>query len=231
MTFEKTLLRTIEEYEQLLGTGELGAKDSRILDLHQRMKPLRDRLDFVADDSPLVKNYCIIHPNSRIIRNAHSTSTISTDPANGEIEVSYIWEKNKVEKVHLSVTDFFFPRDLGNGEWWQKNPNVPAGDYGFSEDRYGYISSLRAEGKATFYSQEIRELDRQPRPKDFSEQLLRYHELEERKIKLQLWQAMTRDEAIRGVVVSRMSLDKGDLTAFFNHIDYKLLDEVYSEVN
>ncbi|MFA6461362.1 MAG: hypothetical protein WCV90_03780 [Candidatus Woesearchaeota archaeon] len=230
MSFEKTLLKTIEEYERLLRTGELVAKDSRILTLHQRMKPLRERIDLVEDNPRLVKDYKIVHPNSRIIRNAHSTSIISTDPASGEIDVNYVWEANRVEKVYLFAIDFFFPRDLENGEWWQETHDGRAADYGFSENEFGYTSALRAEGKGTFWSQEVRHLEGADSA-DLTTRILANQEKETRKIKLQLWQTQTRDEAIRGVVISRMSLEKGDLTAFFNHIDYKLLDDLYSEVN
>jgi len=224
MTFEKTLLKTIEEYEKLLQSGE--ASPERVLSIHQRMRPLQNRLRYYPENPNWVGEYSVIHPNSRVIRNEHSTSQIVVEDPNGKIDIQYGLEENKIIKVYLFALDFFFPRSDEKGEWWQSQKGHHR-DFGYSETEFGYMHALRADGKGSFWSSEARELNPESASADFEKYIQICHEKELRKIKLKLWDTGLKDEAIRGVTFSRLSLEKGDLTAFFNHINYKLLDERY----
>jgi len=223
MSLESALLRTIEEYEWLLSSGEASSED--IARIHQRMKPVRD-LVYEEGSETLIDKYDIQHPNSREIRNRHSTS-----PANHPdrpITINYIWKDGKIAEVFIYAGDFFFPRCDDEGKWWHERERHLS-DYGYNETEFGYMSALRADGSGAFFSSGLRDLDSvKTKPFSAKEQRL-YFEKKTRKIKLRLWNTGLRDEGIKAITVSRISLEKGDLTAFFKHIDYHLLDELYAD--
>lgn len=232
MSLEKALLKTIQEYEELLRLEK--ASPEEILRVHQRMKILRGRLDYRKDfgtgNNRLVTAYKIAHLNSRVIRMEHSTSTSHIDPTqpDGEIEIQYLWRDQTVSGVYLFALDYFFSRSDETGEWWHKTKD-DLGDYGRNETKFGFMHVLKAEGSGSFWSSEVRALDKKNANGDFEQQLRIFQERAARKVKLGLWDACLKDEAIRGLTVSRVSLEKGDLTAFFDHIGYQLLDQFYSE--
>lgn len=224
MTLEKTLLKTIEEYESLL-KFEKASPDS-ILSIHQKMLPLGNKIDCIEGNPSLIKEYAIPHPNSKLIRNEHSTSVINTANPNGKIEIQYIWENHFIKGIYLYAHDFFFPRADENGEWWHSREGY-CSDFGCNETEFGYMHVLRTEGKGSFWSSEAMKLDPKNAPEFSAERLRINQEKDARKIKLRLFNTQLKDEAIKAITISKTSLEKGDLTAFFNHINYKLLDGLY----
>lgn len=223
MSLERALLKTIEEYEKLISEGNTTPK--AIQEIHQRMKPSRD-IELTPDGE--VRFYDIVHPNSKPIRNDHSSSQMSYKESDGRIRVNYIIEQGKITSVYLHIQDFFFPQSDENGVWWHGDEDM-ARDYGENETEYGFMHTLKAEQKGSFFPQEARDINLDELDKHSDDYFIALHEKEARKLKLFIWDAMLRDFAIRGVTVPRISLEKGDLTAFFKHINYDLLDEVYRE--
>jgi len=232
MTLEKALLKTIGEYEELLRTGEVSPEE--ITRVHERMKVLRGRMDHFDEDPRLVKRYKICHPNARIIRKGHAIPgyeavrpTPDEEP-DGEIEIDYGWDGEKVKGVSIWAINFFFPRSNEDGEWWER-PRGQNSDYVNNETEFGFIHGLLADGKGSFFSAGSIELDPKTAPEYSIERFNMRREKDARKIKLGMMDTMIKDYTVRQLRISRVSLEKGDLTAFFNHIDYKLLDEMYAD--
>ena len=216
MNFEEKLKRVVDEYNNLLGSApenqtseEIDSNRKEILKIHpniskEKFEERRIRL----------KEYRIPFPGGKKIFNEHPLAKLRYDmcPDDGEVDVYYYYScsyPTSVEEIALEFHPGLTPPIIQpENDFWRKRGGQWVGDAMYNESKHGIIYAFLADGNGKFYSKR--------------ESVEKAKSL----VGVGTWSLRIQDYILT-IKFPVTALGSGEVTAFFKHMDYDGLDEMF----
>ncbi len=198
MNFELRLKEVVDDYLSKTRSGSISEEE--MIAIHQPLIPLSYNFR-----SGYIDFYSITFPGGKKAYNEHPLNRLPYPKVSDDGIISVSYNQPKVDTIKLSFSPGICPR-MQDGKFWKHVPECYPDVVDNTSD-FGYMYGSTGEGKGHFWKADKRESESQ--------------------ITFKLW-SLRVDNYIAMIKFPVSILGEGDLTSFFQHVDYDGLEKLFS---
>ncbi|MFA6461940.1 MAG: hypothetical protein WCV90_06775 [Candidatus Woesearchaeota archaeon] len=199
MNFELRLKGVVEDYLNKTRRGSISEEE--MIAIHQPLMLLSYHFR-----SGYMDSYSIPFPGGKKAYNEHPLNKAPILDVLDDGTISVAYNQPKVDTLRLSFSPGICPR-MQDGKLWKQVGHGCYPDVVDNTSDFGYMYGSTGEGKGHFWK-----IEKKGMASDFT---------------FKLW-SLRIDDYITGIKFPVSILGNGDLTAFFQHVDYDGLERLFS---